>query len=40
MSIDSGPNDDSAPSTASIPIRCLRPTAGATKVSIVKESYV
>ena len=39
MSIESGPNEDSAPSTASIPIRCLGRTAGATKVSIAKESY-
>src|SRR6201996_685759 len=40
MSIESGPNEDSAPSTASIPIRRCRLTTGATKVSIVNESYV
>ena len=40
MSIESGPNEDSAPSTASIPRRRRDPTAGATKVSIANEWYV
>src|SRR3984885_4376020 len=39
MSIESGPNEDSAPSTASIPIRRCCLTAGATKVSIANEWY-
>ena len=39
MSIESGPNDDSAPSTASIPSLRFCRTAGTTKVSIANKSY-
>src|SRR6202012_300961 len=39
MSIDSGPNEDSAPSTASIAIRCLGRATATAKVSIAEELY-